>query len=100
MRWYTQLLGLHPLAVTATVATLGTRAGTPLLVLEERAGTRPVREGSRLGLYHVAILLPSRAALGRLLRHLATHREPIGASDHLVSEALYLHDPDGLGIEV
>jgi len=100
MRWYTQLLGLHPLAVTATVATLGTRAGTPLLVLEERAGTRPVREGSRLGLYHVAILLPSRSALGRLLRHLATHREPIGASDHLVSEALYLHDPDGLGIEV
>ena len=100
MRWYTKLLGLHRLTVTPNEAQLGTPAGTPLLILEERPGTRPVREGSRLGLYHVAILLPSRTALGRLLRHLAMHREPIGASDHLVSEALYLHDPDGLGIEV
>ena len=98
--WYSRVLGLHPIERAETEATMGTRGGTPLVRLEERAGTRPVREGSRLGLYHVALLLPSRAALGRLLRHLAWIREPIGASDHLVSEALYLHDPDGLGIEV
>ena len=72
----------------------------PLVVLDYRPGTRPVRSGSRLGLYHVAILLPDRPALGRFVRHLAQRGVRAGASDHLVSEALYLHDPDGLGIEV
>jgi catechol 2,3-dioxygenase len=53
------------------------------------------------GLYHFAILVPSRAALGRSLRRLAETRWPIsGAADHLVSEAIYLSDPDGLGIEI
>ena len=53
------------------------------------------------GLYHFAILVPSRAALGRSLRRLAEKKWPMtGASDHLVSEALYLDDPDGLGIEI
>ncbi len=54
----------------------------------------------RLGLYHYAILLPDRAALGRLLRHLTAIGERAGTSDHFVSEAIYLTDPDGLGIEV
>jgi catechol 2,3-dioxygenase len=72
----------------------------PLVVLEERAGTRPIGINSRLGLYHFAILLPDRAALGRFLAHLASTGTRIGSSDHLVSEALYLRDPDGLGIEV
>jgi catechol 2,3-dioxygenase len=53
------------------------------------------------GLFHFAILVPSRAALGRSLRRLVDQRYPLtGASDHLVSEALYLDDPDGLGIEI
>jgi catechol 2,3-dioxygenase len=53
------------------------------------------------GLFHFAILVPSRAALGRSLRRLADRQWPLsGASDHLVSEALYLDDPDGLGIEI
>ena len=56
--------------------------------------------GGQLGLYHFAILLPDRAALGRFVAHLARIGERAGASDHLVSEALYLSDPDGLGIEV
>jgi catechol 2,3-dioxygenase len=54
----------------------------------------------RLGLYHYAILLPDRAALGRFVSHLSRAGFRAGASDHLVSEALYLSDPDGLGIEV
>src|SRR5207302_7718001 len=53
-----------------------------------------------LGLYHFAILLPDRPALGRFVRHLAEIGAQAGAGDHLVSEAFYLSDPDGLGIEV
>jgi catechol 2,3-dioxygenase len=71
-----------------------------LLELHERPGARPVRPMTRLGLYHFAILLPDRAHLGRFLGHLAALGIRPGAADHLVSEALYLHDPDGLGIEV
>jgi catechol 2,3-dioxygenase len=55
---------------------------------------------SRLGLFHFAILLPDRAALGRFILHLAAQGIRAGAADHLVSEALYLSDPDGLGIEI
>jgi len=57
--------------------------------------------GRRCGLYHAAFLLPGRAALGRLLRRLL-EREVVldGASDHLVSEALYLRDPEGNGVEL
>jgi catechol 2,3-dioxygenase len=54
----------------------------------------------RLGLYHFAILLPDRAALGAFVAHLAAIGVRAGMSDHLVSEAIYLTDPDGLGIEV
>ena len=52
------------------------------------------------GLYHFALLLPDRASLGRFVTHLAALGVGAGAADHLVSEALYLTDPDGLGIEV
>jgi catechol 2,3-dioxygenase len=72
----------------------------PLIELRERAGAAPVPRRGRLGLYHFAILLPNRAALGRFVAHLSQLGERAGASDHLVSEALYLQDPDGLGIEV
>jgi catechol 2,3-dioxygenase len=55
----------------------------------------------RCGLYHAAFLLPNRAALGRLLRRLLERDVALdGASDHLVSEALYLHDPEGNGLEL
>lgn len=71
-----------------------------LVELVEKPGavSRPRRA---TGLYHFAILVPSRAALGRSLRWLADRGWPLtGAADHLVSEALYLNDPDGLGIEI
>ena len=99
--YYERVLGLRVLERTDVSATLGTHgADTPLVALVERRGASPVPHHGRLGLYHYAILLPQRAALGRFVQHLADIGERAGASDHLVSEALYLRDPDGLGIEV
>jgi catechol 2,3-dioxygenase len=69
-------------------------------MLHEQPGATPVPRRGRLGLYHYAILLPDRAALGRFLAHLRDLGAYAGMSDHYVSEALYLTDPDGLGIEV
>ncbi len=61
----------------------------------------PPRDPRATGLFHLAVLLPSRLDLAHALRRLAESRWPLdGASDHLVSEALYLSDPDGNGIEI
>ena len=65
-----------------------------------RPGASPVPRRGLLGLYHFAILVPDRAVLGRFLRHVTALGVHVGMADHLVSEALYLTDPDGLGIEV
>ena len=73
---------------------------TALVMLHERPGARPAPRRSRLGLFHFAILLPDRPSLGRFVRHLAEIGAAAGAADHLVSESLYLQDPDNLGIEV
>lgn len=101
LAWYGRVLGLGALERSAGRAVLGSAGQTSALVeLHERPGARPVPQQGRLGLYHFAILLPDRAALGAFVAHLAAQREPAGASDHLVSEAIYLRDPDGLGIEV
>ena len=71
-----------------------------LVILRERPGANPVPRRGRLGLYHFAILLPTRGDLGRFAAHLVGLDFPFGAADHRVSEALYLRDPDGLGVEV
>jgi catechol 2,3-dioxygenase len=66
---------------------------------ESRGGT-PAGPG-HTGLYHVAILYPDRRELARALKRVIEHRIPIsGASDHGVSEAIYLNDPDGNGLEL
>ena len=101
LAYYERVLGFRVLERSAARAILGDQAGERTLIeLRERSGANPVPRRGRLGLYHYAILLPDRAHLGRLLRHLAELGERAGMSDHLVSEALYLSDPDGLGIEV
>ncbi|HVU10194.1 MAG TPA: VOC family protein [Phototrophicaceae bacterium] len=84
----------------ATVALSASPNEPPILRLTEHPSA--VRKPQRsIGLYHVAILMPSRQALGRILNQMLAHRYPIGgASDHLVSEALYLSDPDGNGLEI
>jgi len=98
--FYERVLGLRAAATTPT-ATLTPPGDTkPLLVLSEHPGARPLAPHSRLGLYHFALLVPTRADLGRLLRHLAELGLRPGTADHAVSEALYLQDPDGLGVEI
>jgi catechol 2,3-dioxygenase len=98
LAFYTDRLGVAVQAGRDGAATLGV-GGTPLLELVERRGAKPVH--GTTGLYHFAILLPSRADLSRALHHLIhTHTTLQGAADHLVSEALYLRDPDGNGIEL
>jgi catechol 2,3-dioxygenase len=99
--YYQQVLGLRTLERTPGKAVLAAQHGSvPLVELNERPGAVPVPRRGRLGLYHFALLLPERGDLGRLLAHLSSIGVQPGMSDHLVSEALYLTDPDGLGIEV
>jgi catechol 2,3-dioxygenase len=101
LEWYRRVLGFVLLDEKSGNAALGaTGADQPLVELSEHRGALPPPRRGRLGLFHYAILLPDRAALGRFLSHQIELDTPLGASDHLVSEALYLNDPDGLGIEV
>ncbi len=97
--WYQTIMGLTPIEKTASGETLGV-AGRPLLTLttEGNAATAP---RNAPGLFHTAFLVPDRTELGRWLAHIAHNNVPLqGASDHLVSEAIYLGDPEGNGIEV
>jgi catechol 2,3-dioxygenase len=99
--YYTRVLGFEVLERGEGRALLGASGdGSALIELRERRGVAPVPRSGLQGLYHFAILLPDRAALGRFVGHLAEVDVRAGAADHLVSEALYLQDPDGLGIEV
>jgi catechol 2,3-dioxygenase len=98
LRFYIDRLGFQLSARQEGKATLG--AGDhDLLVLYEAPDAKPAPRTA--GLYHFAILVPSRIDLARALRQLAIRQTPMqGFSDHLVSEAIYLADPDGNGIEV
>ncbi len=99
--FYHDVIGLQVLDSANGVAHLGALGlGPALLVLHEHPGARPVPPRGRLGLFHVAMLLPDRPSLGRFLTHLIDLGIRPGMSDHLVSEALYLSDPDGLGLEI
>lgn len=102
LAYYREVLGLRVLGTPASDrAALGVPGSdVPLVSLHAVPGTRPVRRRGAFGLFHFAILLPDRASLGRFLAHLQQLGARAGMSDHLVSEALYLSDPDGLGIEV
>ncbi len=101
LEFYEDVLGLRVVGRPDGRVVLGPQeADTPLVELAEQPGARPAPRRSRLGLYHVALLLPNRRALGQFVRHLAEEDIRVGMSDHHVSEAVYLTDPDGLGIEV
>jgi catechol 2,3-dioxygenase len=99
VEFYAQTIGFSELGGGGGTAELGA-GGNVLLRLrgEPEAPPRPPRT---TGLFHFAILVSSRAELGRTLIRLAERGWRLtGASDHLVSEALYLNDPDGIGIEI
>jgi catechol 2,3-dioxygenase len=101
LAYYERVLGFRVVRRDDSGAALGAAGSdAPILELRERPGARPHPRRGQLGLFHFAILLPDRASLGRLVRHLSEIGAYAGMSDHLVSEALYLTDPDGLGIEV
>jgi catechol 2,3-dioxygenase len=103
LAFYTEAIGFQVLRQEAEGAVLGA-GGQPLLHLQRCEGARPWPRDTRngyTGLYHFAILLPTRADLGRWLQNWRRQGFPWpGQGDHLVSEALYLEDPDGNGIEV
>jgi catechol 2,3-dioxygenase len=100
LEYYQRVIGLRGERIADDSAVLTAHDDNrPLVILRARADVTPARRGA-FGLYHFAILLPDRSALGRLAAHLSAQNIRVGMADHLVSEALYLSDPDGLGIEV
>jgi len=97
--YYSAIVGLEQLSADGETIVLGAK-NKPLLVIEGDKAAKPDDPRSA-GLFHTAFLLPSRADLGRWINFAAERQIPIdGASDHLVSEALYLTDPEGNGIEI
>ena len=97
--FYRNLLGLSVLDRGKDVATLGA-GGVPILHLEHHPNDKP-DDTRTAGLYHTAFLMPTRADLARWILHVARHKVPLtGASDHGVSEAFYLDDPEANGMEV
>ncbi|GAB3806110.1 VOC family protein [Virgibacillus kimchii] len=99
IEFYQTVIGFRVLEETDNRAVLTADGSTPLLRLEQPDNVMP-KEERTTGLFHFAILLPSREDLSAFLRHIAQSGIRIGASDHYVSEAIYLSDPDGNGIEV
>lgn len=98
LKFYTQLIGLELFKQDGNIAVLGA-GNRPILLLEEIPGaTRLARNVT--GLYHAAILFPTRHSLAIKIQQLARINYPLGAGDHLVSEAFYLDDPDGNGLEL
>lgn len=99
--FYEQVLGMRVIRRSVDSAALGPHGEDREIVhLRQLSAARPVPRRGLLGLYHFAILLPDRASLGRFVAHLGEIGAYAGMSDHFVSEAVYLTDPDGLGIEV
>jgi catechol 2,3-dioxygenase len=100
IQFYTDVLGFSVIQQAGQVVLLGPADSQPLLALRERPGAQP-KPREATGLYHFAILLPSRADLGRAVQRLNDFSHPIREfEDHLVSESVYLADPDGNGIEL
>ncbi|HEX3348055.1 MAG TPA: VOC family protein [Acetobacteraceae bacterium] len=97
--FYRDVIGLEVIARSGNAARLGA-GGVPILDLAHRPDALP-DDPREAGLFHTAFLMPSRAALADWLAHATERRIPLdGASDHGVSEAIYLSDPEGNGIEV
>ncbi|RFB10261.1 VOC family protein [Bacillus sp. HNG] len=99
LTFYQNIIGFKVLEQSDKKALLTADGKTPLLSIEQPESITP-KEPRKTGLYHFALLLPTREDLGKILYHLVQNNVRIGASDHAVSEALYLDDPDGNGIEI
>jgi len=99
--WYGRVAGLALREREDGHATLGAPDGGPVLLELRKAQQPGIAPRAAAGLFHTAFRYPTRAQLGAALRRAVEGRESLtGASDHAVSEALYLDDPDGIGVEL
>lgn len=99
LQFYQEIVGFKILRQSSDQAILTADGKTPILTLKQLDDIK-AKEKNTTGLYHFALLLPSRSDLSRFLNHLLQQRYRFGASDHEVSEAIYIDDPDGNGIEI
>ncbi|MFZ3577574.1 VOC family protein [Virgibacillus sp. DJP39] len=98
--FYQKILGFRVVEQQPMLAKLAAGGTRPMLTIEQVKNARSL-DSSKTGLFHIAFLLPERADLAKVLRHFMHRGYPVqGASDHLVSEALYIADPDGNGVEI
>lgn len=98
-RYYEEVIGLHPMGRDGETARYGAGSEVLLELRQDRAARQ--RSAREAGLFHTAFLLPSRADLGAWVKQAIAQQAPVsGVADHLVSEAIYLNDPEGNGIEI
>lgn len=99
LTFYQNMIGFQILEQTKTTAKLTADGKTSVLSIEQPENVEP-KQGKTTGLYHFALLLPKRSDLAKIVQHFAEIGLRFGSSDHLVSEALYVSDPDGNQIEI
>jgi catechol 2,3-dioxygenase len=100
LTFYQNVVGLSVLRQTGREVEMTADGQNVLLILREIENARVIRPNSVAGLYHFAILVPDRPSLGLVVRNLISSGIEVGQGDHLVSEALYIQDPDNNGIEM
>ena len=99
LAFYREVIGFEVIEQTDSSANLTADGKTVLLSIQQSNNLVP-KQGKTTGLYHYALLLPKRSDLAEIVQHFREIGLRFGSSDHLVSEALYLSDPDGNGIEI
>lgn len=100
-QFYERIIGLRVVQREEAKTYLSATGQGPALLVLEQAPAAPRQDPRQPGLYHVAFLVPNRLELARWFRHLQQSNWPLqGLGDHLVSEAIYLADPDGNGLEI
>lgn len=99
LQFYKQILGFQVFSRKKRQAVLTADQKRPLLILEQPKDVQP-KQRRTTGLYHFALLLPERRDLANFVQSIIDKGVPYGASDHRLTEAIYLNDPDGNGIEV
>ena len=98
--FYRKVLGFLVVTETTERLELSATGAAPALLVLEQAPQAPPRQPGSAGLFHVAFLYPDRAALGRIATRLQNQGVRFATGDHGVSEALYLDDPEGNGVEL
>jgi len=98
LAFYQNVIGLQVLSQSSSTVVFTVNGKTPILTIEQPEHVE--KQQNAAGLYHMAFLVPTRKDLGVIFTYLRGIGVPLGSSDHAVSEALYLNDVDGNGIEI